>query len=337
MWGVATTVFFLFNVLPGDAAQMTLGQRSDISSLEAVKKELGLDKPLVSQYFLYINDISPIGIHNVDTGNQRKYGGFASQISSENELRLKQPYLRRSFQNKNTVNAIISKALIGTSVLALVSMAFATIIGVLLGGIASYRKKTITDQLISYISIIGISIPSYFASIIIAYIFGYLLHDITGLNLTGSLYEYDFDKGQILNLSNLILPAITLGIRPLAIIVQLSRNSFIEGWESEYALTAKAKGLNDKQIFFRHILKNGLSPVLTAVSGWLASLLAGAVFVEYIFGWHGLGKITVDALLTFDLPVVMGSVLVVGSIFIVINILVDIIYGMLDPRVVIGK
>ena len=260
---------------------------------------------------------------------------FSFSISSQKEIRLKKPYLRKSFQNKNTVNTILADALIGTSVLALVAMTFATFFGIILGAISSYYSESYIDKITTYIAILGISIPSYLASIIIAYVFGYLLHDYTGLNLSGSLYEYDFDKGYIFSFSNLILPAFTLGIRPLAIIVQLSRSSFIEGWESDYALTAKSKGLSDKQIFLHHILKNGAGPVITAVSGWLASLLAGAVFVEYIFGWHGLGKVTVDALLTFDLPVVMGSVLLIATVFVVINILVDIIYSLIDPRIVI--
>jgi peptide/nickel transport system permease protein len=124
-----------------------------------------------------------------------------------------------------------------------------------------------------------------------------------------------------------------LGIRPLAVIVQLMRNSLLEVFGQDYIRTAKAKGLNDWQIVCRHAMKNALNPVVTAVSGWFASLLAGAVFVEYIFNWNGLGKEIVDALNTLDQPVLMGAVLLVASLFVLINICVDVLYGWLDPKI----
>jgi peptide/nickel transport system permease protein len=157
---------------------------------------------------------------------------------------------------------------------------------------------------------------------------------LTGLNLTGNLYEIDdFGNGKYLQLKNLILPAFTLGIRPLSIVVQLSRNSMLDVLSQNYIRTAKAKGLSQNKIIFRHALRNSLNPVITAVSGWFASLMAGVVFVEYIFGWKGLGYVIVDALNKFDFPVVIGCVLTISVIFIVINTLVDILYMVLDPRI----
>ena len=129
------------------------------------------------------------------------------------------------------------------------------------------------------------------------------------------------------------IPAIVLGIRPLAVVIQLMRNSLLEVMSQDYIRTAKAKGLSMYKIIKKHALKNALNPVVTAVSGWFASLLAGAVFVEYIFNWNGLGKEIVNALNTLDLPIIMGSVLVIAAMFIIINIFVDIIYGWLDPRI----
>ena len=155
----------------------------------------------------------------------------------------------------------------------------------------------------------------------------------TGLEMTGSLYEYDVFTGRYLSLQNLILPAITLGIRPLAVIVQLTRSSMIEVMDQDYIRTAKAKGLNMTEIVWKHAIKNTLNPIITAVSGWFASMLAGAVFVEYVFGWKGLGLELFDSLIKDDLPVVMGSVLFIAAIFVVMNIVVDILYGILDPRV----
>tara|TARA_B100000809_G_scaffold60778_1_gene57392 strand:- start:156 stop:623 length:468 start_codon:yes stop_codon:yes gene_type:complete len=155
--------------------------------------------------------------------------------------------------------------------------------------------------------------------------------------MTGSLYEVDdYGRGSFLQLKNLILPALTLGIRPLSVIIQLSRNSLLEVLSMDYIRTATAKGLSKFTVIFKHALRNALNPVVTAVSGWFASLLAGAVFVEYIFAWNGIGKEIVDALNKMDLPVVMGAVLFIASIFVIINILVDLIYGWLDPRIKIS-
>ncbi|MCK9423756.1 MAG: ABC transporter permease, partial [Bacteroidales bacterium] len=153
-------------------------------------------------------------------------------------------------------------------------------------------------------------------------------------NMTGSLFTVDdFGRGEYLDLKNLILPAFTLGIRPLAIIVELTRNSLLEEMTQDYIRTARAKGLGKGRIIFKHALKNALNPVVTAISGWLASLLAGAVFVEFIFDWKGIGVVIVNALDKYDFPVVMGAVLFISIILIIINFMVDIIYGMLDPRV----
>ena len=178
------------------------------------------------------------------------------------------------------------------------------------------------------------SVPSFLSAIVFAWLFGFVLKKYTHLNMTGSLYAVDdFGEGVFIQWKNLVLPAVVLGIRPLAVIVQLMRNSLLEVFGQDYIRTAKAKGLNDWQIVCRHAMKNALNPVVTAVSGWFASLLAGAVFVEYIFNWNGLGKEIVDALNTLDQPVLMGAVLLVASLFVLINICVDVLYGWLDPKI----
>ena len=178
------------------------------------------------------------------------------------------------------------------------------------------------------------SVPSFFSAILFAWIFGFLLHNFTGLEMTGSLYVVDdFGEKITMQWKNLILPALVLGIRPLAVIIQLMRNSLLEVLSQDYIRTAKAKGLTKYQVIKNHALKNALNPVITAVSGWFASMLAGAVFVEYIFNWNGLGKEIVNALNTLDLPIIMGSVLVIATLFIIINIMVDVMYSWLDPRI----
>lgn len=332
--GVITLVFFLFNVLPGDPARLTMGQRSDLQSLENVRKEMNLDKPILTRYFLFLNDLSPISIHKNDATEQKKYS-FIKIISLPERkcLAIKWPYLGRSYRTKREVGTVLTEALPGTIILAIAAMSIATIFGILLGILAALKKDTWLDTAAIATSVAGISMPSFFAGLIIAYVFGYLLSNYTGLNMTGSLWEYDALTGKHLVITNLILPAVALGIRPLAIITQLTRSALLDVLSQDYIRTAYAKGLSRRQVIWRHALPNALNPVVTAISGWLAELLAGSFFVEYIFGWKGVGKITVDALDKFDFPMVMGSVLLTSFIFIVINLMTDLLYSWLDPRI----
>ncbi len=341
LWGVITVVFFLFNILPGDPAKMMLGQRSDISTVKSIRKELGLDKSKPMQYLKYLNDLSPVSVHNHKNKASYFYLDLSKykatkliNLSGQHTLVLKKPYLRRSYQSKKLVSDIIAETLPNTFILALVSILFATILGIFLGVIAAIKKDSLFDRASLFFSAFGMSLPSFFAAILIGWIFAFVLGDLTGLNLTGNLYEIDdFGEGVHLQLKNLILPAFTLGIRPLAIVIQLSRNSMLDVLSQDYIRTAKAKGLSFKRIIWKHALKNSLNPVITAISGWFASLMAGVVFIEYIFGWKGLGFIIVDSLNKYDFPVIIGCVLTISVIFIIINTLVDILYGILDPRI----
>ncbi|PZF72000.1 ABC transporter permease [Taibaiella soli] len=333
LWGVVTLVFFMFNVLPADPARLVMGQRSDLASIENARRDLNLDKPMWLRYCLYLNDLSPIGLHENDSATQTKYHYQKLIPLSSRCIAAKWPYLGRSYRTKKEVSAVLSEALPGTIILALAAMTFATIIGILLGTLAALKKDTWLDTSSIVASVAGISMPSFFAALLIAYFFGFLLHSITGLNMTGSLWEYDAFKGKRLMLRNLILPALALGIRPLAIITQLTRSAMLDVLSQDYIRTANAKGLTKTRVIFRHALPNALNPVITAVSGWLAELLAGSFFVEYIFGWKGVGKITVDALDKFDFPLVMGAVLLTAFIFIIVNLLTDILYSKIDPRV----
>lgn len=151
--------------------------------------------------------------------------------------------------------------------------------------------------------------------------------------MNGSLTDLDPFNGEIYVWKNLILPAIALGIRPLSIVVQLSRSSTLEVLGADYIRTAVSKGLSPVRIFRKHVLPNAINPVITSVSGWFASLLAGAFFVEYVFNFRGIGKLTIEALENNDLPVVMGSVLMVATIFVLTNFIVDQLYKWIDPRI----
>ena len=340
LFGVVTVIFFLFNVLPGDPARMMLDQREDNEQLQNIRKKYGFDQPTSVQYFYYLNDLSPISIHSKDAKNytflaKEKYSFKVLFSFAEKDIALKYPYLRKSFQkNDKNVSEVIAETLPNTAILAISAITFAILIGIFFGVLSALYKDTFFDRIISVISTLGMSIPSFFSAILFAWLFGFVLHKYTNLNMTGSLYEVDdFGEEIYIQWKNLLLPAIVLGIRPLAVVIQLMRNSLLEVLNQDYIRTAKAKGLTTYKIITTHALKNSLNPVVTAISGWFASLLAGAVFVEYIFNWNGLGKEIVNALNTLDLPVIMGSVLVIATMFIIINIMVDIIYGLLDPRI----
>lgn len=333
LFGVVVVVFLLFHALPGDPVSLIAGQRSDISTRQSITKELGLDKPLYIQFLHYANDLSFISIHEKTPQNQSKYNYWEIADVGKQVLVLKWPYMRRSFQTNKKVTEIIYDNMDDTLWLALSAMIIASVLGITLGIIAALYQNSFLDHLIVSVSVFGISIPSFVSAIVIAMTFGYYLSDYTGLNLTGQLWVNDPLRGRELQLHNLILPAITLGIRPLAIIVQLTRSSMLEVLSMDYIRTAYAKGLSKYRVVLKHALKNGMNPVITAVSGWLASLMAGAFFVEYIFDWKGLGFTTIKAVQSLDFPVVMGVTLFVASIFVIINIFVDLLYAAIDPRI----
>jgi peptide/nickel transport system permease protein len=339
--GVITLVFLLFTILPGDPARMMLGQRADQNAVDAIHKELGLDKPFVIQYFNYLNDLSFISIHS----NNDEIGSYLTKESEyvnanhifsigDVSLVLKKPFLRKSYISKREVTIILAEAFPNTFLLATLSILFAMVIGVAAGSLTAVVNAAWLNRIVLVFTAFGMALPSFFAAIIMAWIFAFLLSDYTGLNMFGSLYEVDdYGNGEILQLKNLILPVITLGIRPLAVITELTRTTLLDVFSQDYIRTARAKGLSRFRVVAVHALRNALNPVITAVSGWYASSLAGAVFIEYIFDWKGIGIVIVDALENYDLPVVMGSVLLIAVILIIINIFVDIVYGLLDPRV----
>lgn len=339
--GVVTLVFFLFNILPGDPARMMLGQRADAESIAIINRDLGRDKPVGTQYLNYLNDLLPISLHNnADPDhlfylNPDKYAPYTTLLKiSSTSVVLKAPYLRRSYQSKRKVSEIIATAFPQTALLAVVALGFALAVGLLLGVLSAIYKDSWIDRLTLVLSTLGMSLPSFFAAILIAWFFAYVLTDWTHLNMFGNLYTVDdYGTGEYLDLKNLILPALTLGIRPLATLTQLTKNSMLEALSQDYIRTARAKGIPERRVIFHHALRNALNPVVTSASGWLAGLLAGAVFVEYVFDWKGMGIVIVDGLDKYDFPVVMGSILFICVLLIVINILTDILYGVLDPRV----
>lgn len=339
--GVVTLVFFLFNILPGDPARMMLGQRADAVSINIINRDLGRDKPVGIQYAAYLNDLLPLSIHNNKDTNSfwyldsEKYSPYTTVLSvKETSLVLKVPYLRRSYQSKRKVTDIIASSFPQTAVLALTAMTFALVVGILLGVLSALYKGSWIDRLTLFLSTLGMSLPSFFAAILIAWFFAYVLADFTHLNMFGNLFTVDdYGCGEYLDLKNLILPALTLGIRPLSVLIELTKSSMVEALSQDYIRTAKAKGMKYGRMVFHHALRNALNPIVTSATGWLAGLLAGAVFVEYVFDWKGMGVVVVDGLEKYDFPVVMGTILFICVMLVIINIIADILYGLLDPRV----
>lgn len=328
--GVVVLVFFLFQGF-GDPSRLVMGQSGDSATQANIKKELYLDQPKWKQFVYYLNDVSPICFHSKTEIEKKKLKGFF--VGGETKFGLKVPYLRTSYQTKRPVWDVLMQALPGTLMLAIAAMFIAILIGIPLGVMAAVKQNTWLDTSAIFSSIVGISAPSFFTGIIMVYVFGFVLSDWTGLHIAGNWFVIDEDGNKRLTMQNLILPAVTLGIRPLAIITQLTRSAMLDVLDQDFIRTAYAKGLSKRQVIWKHGLRNALNPVITAITGWFAELLAGAFFVEYIFGWQGIGKVTVDALEKLDYPVVMGSVLIAATFFILINILADILYGVVDPRV----
>ncbi|HUX53649.1 MAG TPA: ABC transporter permease, partial [Williamwhitmania sp.] len=284
LFGVVTLLFILFSLVPGDASRMLAGQRSDKKSIELIRKDLGLDQPKLVQYLGFLNDLSPVSFHSANPTSffffdTTKYGKWHGFRVGRAIVAFKAPYLRRSYQSQKPVSEIIGETLPNTLVLAITSMLFASVLGIFLGLVCGLKKDSWFDRSALVITSFGMSLPSFFAAILIAWLFAFKLHHLTGLPLTGNLWEIDdFGNGPFLRLQNLILPSLTLGIRPLSVVTQLTRSSILDVLSQDYIRTAKAKGLSTWNVIYRHGLKNSLNPVITGISGWFASMMAGVIF-----------------------------------------------------------
>ncbi|MEM7372239.1 MAG: ABC transporter permease [Bacteroidota bacterium] len=331
LWGIVSLLFVIFYAL-GDPTDYLVEDNADEATKAAIRAKYGLDQPLFVQYLTYLNDLSPIGMLAIE--EQAEVAHLSLFSGSQTVFAIKTPQLGRSYQTGGQVGPMVSSRLEGTLILATAAILFAAILGISLGAIAALRQGTAIDKLILSTSVLGISAPSFFMGVLIAWLFAVFLGDWTGLNVSGYMFEENlFSEGRHVVLKNLFLPAFALGIRPLAVFIQLTRSSMIDVLGEEYVRTGKAKGLNGYNLLLKHVLRNALNPVLTSITGWLASLLAGAFFIEYIFNWQGIGKLTIDALNTNDFPVIIACALFVGLIFVFVSILTDIAYTFLDPRV----
>lgn len=290
LFGVITVTFSLMYVIPGDPARLMLGQRADVASIDAIRKQLGLDDPIYIQYVRFI--------------------GKALQGD-----------LGRSYSSNRDVLKTILETFPATALLAISALIISSIIGILIGLISSVKPYSFRDNISMLFALFGISFPPFAFGLIMALVFGswLKLFPISGYINNG--------------FNHLILPMLTLALRPLAIIARLTRSSMLDVLNQDYVRTARAKGVGYWTVTIKHALRNALNPVITTISAWLAALLGGAFFIEYIFNWPGIGLLAINSILSLDFPMIQGTVLFTAVIFIIVNMIVDIIYAFLDPKV----
>jgi len=289
VWGVATLVFFLMRILPGDPAQLMLQTTGGTSEqIARLRHSLGLDEPLLVQYWRFLS------------------GAVQGDLGS-------------SLRNNQPVSKEIWTQLPSTLQLTAASMVVAVVLGVVLGVAAAVRQHTWVDSVAMSIATVGICAPSFWLGLVLISFFSFRLGWFPATGTTG--------------LDRLVLPAFTLGMGAAAVIARLVRSSMIEALRQEYVTVARAKGLTERSITLRHALKNALIPAVTLVGLQFGALLGGAVIVETVFSRQGIGRLAVAAIVAKDYTIVQGIVLLVAVIYVLVNLLVDVLYGYLDPRI----
>ncbi len=325
--GISVVVFAFVRALPGDPATAILGERANPEAVARLTKQLGLDKP----WFLNVGDPAhlldaqyPLYLNKVLHGDLDK--GQKSQIPVSDELRSRFP---------------------ATLELALAAMFFALIVGLPAGIVAALRKNSAWDSLATTVSLVGVSMPVFWLGLLLSYFFAVVLgwfppsarlstgvdfQPITGLYVLDGLLRGRLDVS--LNaLSHLVLPAITLGSIPMAITARITRTSLLEVLGQDYVRTAKAKGLAPRLVTLKHAMRNALLPVVTIIGLQTGLLLGGAVLTETIFSWPGLGSWLYDAISGRDYPVIQGGVIFAALVVSLVNLVVDLSYALLDPRI----
>jgi peptide/nickel transport system permease protein len=316
--GITFAVFLLLRLIPGDPAVVIAGERATPEQIAALRTQLGLDQPLPLQYFAFLSNLLQLKLGN----------SIISGIPVLDEI-----------QSRWTA----------TFELSIAAMIVAIAIGIPAGIIAAVQKNRWQDQVTIGGSLLGISLPVYWLGLLLIYLFSITLNWLppsgrigveTGLNFQPITGFYVLDSLLQLNflvfgdvLSHLILPAFTLGTIPLAIVTRITRSAMLDVLTQDYIRTAKAKGLPDRLVVFRHALKNALLPINTTIGLQFGTLLSGAILTETIFSWAGIGSWIYEGILARDYPVVQGGVVFVAIVFVLINLLVDISYAFVDPRV----
>jgi peptide/nickel transport system permease protein len=323
--GVSMLVFAFIRLIPGDTATAMLGERATPERIAAVREELGLNKPLYEQYLIYANKV----LHG-DLG--------------------------RSILRGDPVTKDLLRRFPATVELAAAAILVAIVIGVPAGVISAVRRNSMFDNASRLVALTGVSMPIFWLGLMLSWLFGVMLHWLpTGGRLTVTLADlkpfiffghqihtnsYIIDSLLTLNftvlidaLRHLILPAVALGTIPMAIIARMTRSSMLEVMSQDYIRTAASKGLTERTVVTRHALKNALLPVVTVVGLQVGRLLSGAILTETIFGWPGIGSWIYDSIVARDYPIVQGTTMFIAGIFVLVNLLVDVLYAGLDPRI----
>ena len=293
--GVSILAFLMTVLAPGDPAAIMAGPQASQSDIENLRTKLNLDKPIHIRYFTFLK-----GILTFDLG--------------------------QSVQSQKPVSEMLLTRYPNTLVLATASMIIATLVGLITGIISGVKQYSIFDYTSMFVALIGISFPTFWIGLVLMYIFSVKLGILPVSGLPAEWWTID-------GLRHLILPAITLGVYSAALIARMTRSSILDILQNDYIRTAKAKGVKGKRIVFKHILKNAFIPVITVIGLNFGRLLAGTVITESVFGINGIGRLAVRAINTRDFPVVQGCVLMIAFTFVFINLIVDILYAFLDPRI----
>ncbi|WBB52899.1 ABC transporter permease [Verrucosispora sp. WMMD573] len=296
--GVTLVVFLLLQLVPGDPVRVALGTRFDPQTYEALRARAGLDQPLVVQYFDYLR--------RALTGD-----------------------LGVSFRSGRPVTAIVLERLPATLSLAVTAVVFAMAVAFPLGIVSAIRSGSLVDHAARVFSQFGVSVPDFWMGIM-----GILLFSgVLGWLPPSGYVALTEDPGRWL--SHVALPAATVGLVTASILTRFIRSSMLEVLSEDYVRTAEAKGLRTRVVVLRHVLRNALIPVVTVVAVQMASLLGGVIVIEVLFAWPGIGRLTYDAVAARDYPVLQGAVLLVAALFLLVNLLVDILYARLDPRITV--
>lgn len=295
IFGVITVTFVLVRILPaGDPARLVAGQRTDIQTIESIRRQWLLDRPIYEQYWDFL-------------------------------VKAARGDLGRSFASNLVVAETILDRFPATAILAVSSLMIATLIGIAIGVIAAWKPYTAFDYSSMLIALLGISVPVFVLGLFLALVFSSWLSLLPG---TGYIII-----GSRIDLRYLLLPMTALAARPLSIIARITRSSMLDVMSQDYIRTARAKGVPISSTIIKHALRNALNPVVTTISAWLAGTLAGTFFIESIFGWPGIGRLAFDAVLQLDFPMIQGTVLFTAILFVLVNFVVDILYSVLDPKV----
>lgn len=293
---VSIITFSLVHLAPGDPVQMLLGIYGDPGLVAVLQKQLNLDKPIITQYFLWVK--------NVLKGD-----------------------LGVSFRSKTSVSSLILERYPRTLLLSVLGLSIAILFSIIAGVIAASRRNSAVDISVMTFAIIGISIPEFWMAIILILFFGLFLKWLPVMGYIPLL------QNPIESLRHLILPALALGITQASITARMTRSEVLEILGQDYIKTARAKGLKENTVIFKHALKNALIPIVTIIGVQFAFLMGGTVVIEQIFVYPGLGQLAIQAIFNRDYPVIQGVVLFTSIVFIVLNLVVDIIYTALNPRV----